>query len=137
MLASVRAALLRWARLCPALFRHDPLFRYAVIAAVVALIFLAVGMIQDGGRHDTVSGAGKATGSASTTPDRSGEHNAPPPGGLETAMPPVPGSPGAPSAAENAQPPKIAPGRPLEGVDVTPAPRDDFGTVPNEKEGSR
>ncbi|WP_292231720.1 hypothetical protein [Mesorhizobium sp.] len=35
------------------MFRHDPLFRYATIAAVLALIFLAVSMVQHVGGHST------------------------------------------------------------------------------------
>ncbi|RWH77991.1 hypothetical protein [Mesorhizobium sp.] len=44
---------MRWAKKVPAMFRHDPLFRYATIAAVLALIFLAVSMVQHVGGHST------------------------------------------------------------------------------------
>ena len=139
LLGSVRARLLRRLKLVPVLFRRDPLFRYATIAAVLALIFLAVSIGQDVASHrdGPMTGAGKATGSHAKTTDRNGQNKASPSDGSETAMPPVPGSQGAPSATQNAPPPKIAPGHSLEGVDVAPAPRDDFGTVPKEKQGSR
>ena len=135
LLVSVRATLLRWANHVPALFRHDPLFRYAAIAAGLALIFLAVSMVQDGRRHDAVTGAGTAAGIPFTAPDRAGQDKAPPSGGSQTAEPPVPEPSGASSSSENAQPLKIAPGHPLEDADVAPAPHDSFGTMP--KKGSR
>jgi len=128
LLVSLRAALLRWIKLVPGLFRHDPLFRYAAIAAILAVIFLAVGMVRDGGRDGVVSEAGKTTGSQAKTPDRTGQDNAPPAEQSGASEPPAPGSPDA------GQPLKIAPGRSLQGVDVTPAPRDSFGTLPTEKE---
>jgi hypothetical protein len=117
----LRAAAIRCAKLVPVLFRHDPLFRYATIAAVLALIFLAVSMLQD------VGGRG-ALDSATTAPDRAPHDTAPPTGNSDRTEPPAPGSTGTPAAPEDA--PAIAPGRSLDGIDVEPAPKDRFGTLP-------
>ncbi len=76
---------IRWIRLVPALFRHDPLFRYATIAAVLALIFLAVGIGRQIAGFDAVSPMPET---AATADD------------AEMAGPPAPGSPAAPSATK-------------------------------------
>lgn len=122
---SLRAMLLRWAKLAPPLFRHDPLFRYAAIAAVLALIFLAVSMVQDDSRYGGVTGTDDAIGSKATTPDRVGQRTTSRTESAGTGTPPAPGS-----AAQPEDTPAIAPGRSLDGIDVEPAPRDDFGTLP-------
>ncbi|WP_027170233.1 hypothetical protein [Mesorhizobium sp. WSM3224] len=128
LLASMRAKFSRWLKLVPTLFKHDLLFRYATIAAVLALIFLAVSFGQDiAGRRD-----GPTTGAApATAPDNFQQGNASSAEGSRISEPPAPGSSSEPAHDET---PAVAPGRPLQGIKVAPAPRDSFGTVP--KEGS-
>lgn len=118
----LRTAALRCANLVPALFRHDPLFRYATIAAVLALIFLAVSIIQD------VGGRG-AIDASTTAQDRAPHDAVTPAGNSDRTEPPAPGSTDAPTLTEDA-PVKIAPGRSLDGIDVEPMPKDRFGTLP-------
>lgn len=132
LLASVHARLLRWLKLVPALFRRDPLFRYATIAAVLALIFLAVSIVQDvtGHRDGPMTGAGNNAGTTSA-PDSFEQGNASSAAGSRTSQPPAPGSTLEPIDEKT---PAVAPGRPLQGIKVAPAPRETFGTVP--KEGS-
>jgi hypothetical protein len=133
LLASVRATLLRWLELVPALFRRDPLFRYATIAAVLALVFLAVSIGQDVARDrdGQMTGAGKNASAPSTAPDNFEQGNASSAAGSRTTEPPAPGSTLKPAHEET---PAVAPGRPLQGIKVAPALRDSFGTMP--KEGS-
>ena len=45
--SNLGSAIGHWAKLIPGLFRHDPLFRYAAIAAMLALLFLAARAIQE------------------------------------------------------------------------------------------
>lgn len=132
----LRAMLARWTKLVPALFRHDPLFRYATIATVLALIFLIAGLARDFLGPGTIPPAdldaeNKPAASEGVRSDgaNAGSRSA-------TTEPPVPGPATAPPAPEDASPPMIAPGRSLEGLDMAPAPRDSFGTLPTEKEGS-
>ena len=126
LLASVRTRLLRWLKLVPALFRRDPLFRYATIAAVLALIFLAVSIVQDvlGHRDGRMTGAAPAT-----APDNVQHRNASSTEGPRMSEPPAPGSKSEPAHEDT---PAVAPGRPLQGIKVAPAPRDSFGTMPEE-----
>ncbi|MER9632099.1 MULTISPECIES: hypothetical protein [unclassified Mesorhizobium] len=129
LFSSVRATLLRWLKLVPALFRRDPLFRYATIAAVLALIFLAVSIGQDvgGQRDDRPTDAGK---NASTPPmgrDNFEQGNAS--SAAQTTEPPHPLGTLEPAPEET---PAVAPGRPLQGIKLAPAPHDNFGTVPME-----
>ncbi|RWK58568.1 hypothetical protein [Mesorhizobium sp.] len=130
LLASMRARFSRWLKLVPALFRRDPLFRYATIAAVLALIFLAVSIVQDvlGNRDGRMTGAGK-NASTTSAPDNFQHRNASSSAGSLMSEPPAPGSTSDPAHEEN---PAVAPGRPLQGIKVAPAPRDSFGTVPEE-----
>ncbi|MER9228400.1 hypothetical protein NKI39_22720 [Mesorhizobium sp. M0664] len=132
LLSSVRATLVRWLQLVPALFRRDPLFRYATIAAVLALIFLAISIVRDvaGNRDGPVAGAGKNAGTPTSTSEKFEQGNASTAAGSRTE-PPAPGSTSEPAQDHT---PAVAPGRPLQGIKVAPAPHDDFGTVP--KEGS-
>lgn len=132
LLASVHARLLRWLKLVPALLRRDPLFRYATIAAVLALIFLAVSFAQDvtGHRDGPMTGGGNNAGTTSA-PDKFEQGNASSAAGSQTSQPPAPGSTLEPAPDDT---PAVAPGRPLQGIKVAPAPRENFGTVP--KEGS-
>ncbi|KUM25573.1 hypothetical protein AU467_25700 [Mesorhizobium loti] len=120
--------LARWLKLVPALFRHDPLFRYASIAAVLALILFAVSIGQHVVGAVAVTGAGK-TGPAATVPEGSERRGrADMTGGAATARPPAPGSPGAPMATTDTAP--IAPGHTLDHLRVEPASPDKFGTMP-------
>lgn len=122
LFVSVRATLKRWAQNSPVLFRHDPLFRYAAIAAFVAVIFLTLSIAQDDSRYSAVGGTDKAPGAKATATARTGMASAP--AGPRTAEPPAPGS-----SPDDARPLNIAPGRSIEGIDLTPA-HDDFGTLP-------
>lgn len=125
LLPSLRAMLIRWTGLVPALFRHDPLFRYAAIAAILALIFLLVSMGQQ--RAGSGNSVPKANAPISDARHDAGFERGDP---LSPAEPPPPGSAREPAL----QAPAVAPGRPLEGIDVAPAPGDGFGTLP--KKGS-
>ncbi|MER8814133.1 hypothetical protein [Mesorhizobium sp. M0965] len=128
LFSSMRATLLRWLKLVPALFRRDPLFRYATIAAVLALMFLAVSIGQDvaGQRDDRPTDAGKNASTPPTGRDNFEQGNAS--SAAQTTEPPPPGTL-EPAPEET---PAVAPGRPLHGIKVAPAPHDNFGTVPME-----
>ncbi|WP_189510241.1 hypothetical protein [Mesorhizobium sp. M1D.F.Ca.ET.043.01.1.1] len=126
LLSSGRATLLRWSKLVPGLFRQDPLFRYATIAVVLALILMAVSIGQDVSARRPLPGTRDA---GVTAPDPSGEASTPA-GNLDAAKPPAPASPDLSPAQQNEQDPAIAPSRSLQGLDLAPAPRDNFGTVP-------
>jgi hypothetical protein len=102
MLSSVRRA----ASLIPALLRHDPLFRYAAIAAALAMVFLVGRLAQD------MAGPG-------AIPPKQKELGAPVG---------EPGNAAAPSP-DDGTPLKIAPGRALDGARIEPPPRDSFGTI--------
>jgi hypothetical protein len=130
LFSSARATLVRWTRLVPGLFRHDPLFRYASIAAVLALILFTVSVGQHVAGPVAVTGAGGKTGPAAKKIPESGgrQGSADRADGAETAEPPAPGSPGAPSATKDVTP--ISPGRALDHLQVEPASRDSFGTMP-------
>ncbi|MER9950019.1 MULTISPECIES: hypothetical protein [unclassified Mesorhizobium] len=130
LFSSVRATLLRWLRLVPALFRRDPLFRYAAIAAVLASIFLAVSIGHDvaGQRDDRPTDAGKNASTPPTGRDNFEQGNASSAARSQTE-PPAPGSTLEPAHEKT---PAVAPGRPLQGIEVAPAPHDNFGTVPME-----
>ncbi|MER8406925.1 hypothetical protein NKH16_19700 [Mesorhizobium sp. M1307] len=131
LFSSVRATLLRWLKLVPALFRRDLLFRYATIAAVLALIFRAVSIGQDvaGQRDDRPTDAGKNASTPPTDQDNFEQGNASSAAGSQTTEPPAPGSTLEPAHEKT---PAVAPGRPLQGIEVAPAPHDNFGTVPME-----
>ena len=96
-------------RLAPALLRHDPIFRYAAIGALMALTF-----------H-----LGRAA------QDRAGPGPIPatPPSATESPSATGPVAPGLPQPAP-ATAPAIAPGRSLDGVTIAPAPADAFGRLP-------
>ncbi|RWB66201.1 hypothetical protein [Mesorhizobium sp.] len=126
LLSSGRATLVRWSKLVPGLFRHDPLFRYATIAVVLALILMAVSMGQDVSGRRPLPGT---TDAGAIAPGPSGEASAPVPN-VDAADPPVPASLGQSPAQQDKQDPAIAPSRSLDGLDLAPAPRDNFGTVP-------
>lgn len=116
------SAAARWTRLVPGLLRHDPLFRYAVIAAALALFFLGARLTQDLAGPDDIPPAGsERVGEDVVSPgDRSATN----------AEPPVPGSAAISPKPEDASPPVIVPGRSLEGIEVEPTAPDSFGTLP-------
>ena len=66
IVSNLGSAIGHWAKLIPGLFRRDPLFRYAAIAAMLALLFLAARVIQE----FAGPGAIPATGSASRSTTR-------------------------------------------------------------------
>ena len=112
-----KSAVAKLARMAPTLFLRDPLFRYAAIAAGIALLFLIAQFAQNVAGPPTIPAAPAV--SASGVPDR--------PKSAATA-PVAPGvSPAAPLPAKA---PTIAPGRPLDGIAVEPAPADTFGKLP-------
>ena len=108
------AAPVKVLRIFPALFMRDPLFRYAAIAAIVALLFLIAQFAQDWAGPPAISAmpAGNAGGanqpSAASTAGRT-----------QRPVAPVP-----------AEIPTIAPGRPLNAIVVDPPPVDAFGKLP-------
>ena len=100
--------------LVPALVMRDPLFRYAAIAAILALLFLIGQFAQDlAGPPALVP---TPVGAATVSPTR-------------PQMPPTVSSEG-PTAPVPGKIPAIAPGRPLGGITVDPAPGDTFGKLP-------
>ena len=108
------AATVKVLRLLPALFMRDPLFRYAAIAAVVALTFLFAQFAQDWAGPPAISAmpAGNAV-------DKSQPSAASTAGQTQRPSVPIP-----------AEVPAIAPGRPLNAIVVDPAPVDAFGKLP-------
>ena len=100
--------------LVPALVMRDPLFRYAAIAAILALLFLIGQLAQDLAGPPVL--APTPMGAAAVSPTRSEATAAT---AAEGVTAPVPG-----------KIPVIAPGRPLGGITVDPAPGDTFGKLP-------
>ena len=95
-------------RLAPALLRHDPIFRYAAIGAFLALLLLVGRVVQDWAGPGPIPAF--------------------PPSAIELPSPGGSAAPGLPQPPPT--PPAIAPGRPLEGVTIAPAPADAFGRLP-------
>ena len=100
-------------RLAPALLRHDPIFRYAAIGALMALILLVGRAAQDW------AGQGAIPATPPLATDQSSASTPAPPDFTQPA----------PAAA-----PAIAPGRSLDGVTIAPPPADDFGRLPRQKQ---
>ena len=100
-------------RLAPALLRHDPIFRYAAIGALMALLLLVGRAAQDWAGP----GAIPAT----------------PPSAVERPSATGPASP-SPVQPAPAGAPAIAPGRSLDGVTIAPVPADEFGRLPRQKQ---
>ncbi len=98
-------------RLAPALLRRDPIFRYAAIGVLMALIVLVGRVVQDW------AGPGPSP--------------ATPPSAIELPLANGPAAPGLPQPAP-ATAPAIAPSRSLEGVTIAPAPADAFGKLPQQ-----
>lgn len=114
--AGWKATLPRLAWAVPGAFRRDPVFRYAAIGAVVALLVL---LVRLGGSDPADSGA---VPQALPAPAALGSTY-----GQTGASPPSP----VPSAAS--PPPRIAPGRSLDAVRAVPdsTTPDRFGTLPS------
>ena len=106
-----KSTLAKFARIIPALFLREPLFRYAAIAACIALLFLVAQVAQNLAGPPAIPAAPSASV------------------GGEASKPHASAPPSAPTAPIPAQAPAIAPGRPLNGVAVEPAPADTFGTL--------
>jgi len=105
----IAARIGRALRLAPALLRGDPIFRYAAIGALLALIFLIGRAAQDW------AGPGPIPATS--------------PSAVELPSPGGSAAPGLPQPAP-APAPAIAPSRSLEGVTIAPAPADAFGRLP-------
>ncbi|WP_011578697.1 MULTISPECIES: hypothetical protein [Chelativorans] len=134
-LADIGAVLVRWAKLVPALLWRDPIFRYAAIAAAVAMIFLIARLAQDLAGPGAIPPAGQATqgsGGPAGDPGHVDEGDDARGTGMEQdeEQPPRPGSASTLPAREETTPRVIAPGRSLENIEVEPAPADSFGTMP-------
>ena len=110
--ATLRAWLYRLAASVPSAWHYDRLFRWMVIGAGVSFVVF-VFRAPDPAVPRPMSSAPIASVPVSLGPT----HGAPDAG--------TPLAPPLPPALPN-----IAPGRSLDGVTVTPAPADSFGTVP-------
>lgn len=106
----------RWLRLLPALVLHDPIFRYAAIAAALALLLVIGRVAQDWAGPGPIS---SPIDSAAVNPRLAPTAQQPSP------RPNIGSLPAPPTPA-----PTVAPGRPLDGIKVEPAPADSFGTLP-------
>lgn len=129
MVSNLSAAASRWAKCVPDLLRHDPLFRYASIAAVLAVLFLGARLVGDITGPGPIPPAGQGM-NKSPAANGEGQTGADTDGSMSGAGPPAPGSAIEPPAPQGPALPTIAPGRSLEGLDMKPAPRDNFGTLP-------
>lgn len=114
MTRDARTDLRKLLGLVPALAILDPLFRYAAIAAILAVLFLIGQFAQDLAGPPVL--APTPMGAAAVNSPRS---DAPPATAAEGPTAPIPG-----------KIPTIAPGRPLGGITVAPAPGDTFGKLP-------
>ena len=108
--ANTRAWFRRLLAAAPFAWHYDPVFRWTAIGAGIALA-LFLGRLTDPPSRHTRAPAPAASGPLELGPTY---------GAFATGAPPV-------------EVPKIAPGRSLDGVTVTPAPEDQFGTVPSSK----
>jgi hypothetical protein len=110
--ATVRSWLSRLTASVPTAWHYDRLFRWMVIGAGVSLMAFVLRP------HDLATS--RPTASAPLSPV---------PGGLDpTHDASAAGTPLAPALPPAL--PNIAPGRSLDGVTITPAPADGFGTAP-------
>jgi hypothetical protein len=109
-IVAARAWLRRMAAAAPSAWHYDPVFRWSAIGAGLAL---ALFILRFAGPP--------APNGAAPVPGTSVPTNLGPSYGAATGS----------SLAPQTPPPKIAPGRSLDGVTITPGPeRDPFGTVP-------
>jgi hypothetical protein len=107
-----RSWLRRMAEAVPSAWHHDPVFRWAAIGAGGALALFVLRLAAPPALHGPLSAPG------SSVPANLG----PTYGTAAAGSPPLPSLP--------AVLPKIAPDRSLQGVTITPAPEDRFGTAP-------
>jgi len=110
--AVTRTWLRRMAAAVPAAWHYDPVFRWAAIGAGIALAMLVLRLAASPALRQPPplpASAGSAKPAPASDVPAARSWSVPP---LPTAMP------------------KIAPGRSLAGVTVTPAPPDRFGTAP-------
>ena len=108
------AATVKVLRIIPALFMRDPLFRYAAIAAIIALMFLIAQIAQDIAGPPVASKPSSGNGVGQSQPSAASSA----------------GQAQLPDAQIPAEVPTIAPGRPLNAIVVDPAPVDAFGKLP-------
>jgi hypothetical protein len=109
---TLRSWLYRLAASVSSAWHYDRVFRWVVIGAGVSLTVFVLRPKDPATSRPTAS-----------APTSSVSANLGPTYGASAA-----GTPLAPPVAP--APPKIAPGRSLDGVTITPAPTDGFGTVP-------
>ena len=108
--AATRTWLRRMAAAAPSAWHYDPVFRWSAIGAGVALALFVLRLAAPPARHGPPSVPG------SSVPANLGPTYGASATGSSPAFPALP---------------KIAPGRSLDGVTITPAPEPDrFGTVP-------
>jgi len=109
--ATVRSWLYRLTASVPTAWHYDRLFRWMVIGAGISLVVFVLRP------HDLATSRPIASAPLSSVPASLGPtHDA-----SAAKTPLTPPSPALPT---------IAPGRSLDGVTITPAPADRFGTVP-------
>ena len=108
------AAAVKVLRIIPALFMRDPLFRYAAIAAIIALLFLTAQLAQDIAGPPAISATPAGNSDGANQPSAASKA----------------GQGRSPAAPTPEQIPTIAPGRPLNAIVVDPAPVDAFGKLP-------
>ena len=113
-----KSGIAKLARIMPSLFLRDPLLRYAAIAAGIALLFLIAQFGQS------------LAGPPAVSPAPSASVGAVPGKPQSSAATPAAAAGGSPATPLPAQAPAFAPGRPLNGVAVEPAPVDTFGRLP-------
>jgi hypothetical protein len=112
MVATSRAWLRRMTAAAPSTWHYDRVFRWSAIGAGVALAAFVLQLIGDPAPHES-----------SSVPAAS----------VPTSLGPFYGAAAGSSPAPSVSTvvPKIAPGRSLDGVAITPTPeRDPFGTAP-------
>ena len=112
VLAIARTCFRRLLAAAPFAWHYDPVFRWTAIGAGIALAAFLFRLSDLPARHTQVS-----------APVPSVRPELGPAYGISAA-----GAPRAPVGV-----PKIAPGRSSDGVTVTPAPEDQFGTAPPAK----
>lgn len=130
LLADIKAAAVRWSKLVTALLWHDPIFRYAAIAAAFALFFLFARVAQELAGPGAITPAAQTTSQGSAGSGRDRIDDAVPSASALDEKPPPPGSATPSPGQVDAPPLAITPGRSLENLEVEPAPRDSFGTLP-------